>query len=106
MTPDDILGYVVVAAIVIIPGLAISARIALRPIVESIARLRELTASAESDRSRALQAEIEDLRAVTAELKDEVRALREGGEFYRALQAPPGTPGTATSRSEGRGTSV
>lgn len=102
MSPDDILGYVVVATVVIIPVLAITARIALRPIIEAVARVRELTASAESDGAvPELHAELEDLRATVAELRDEVHALREAGEFYRALAAPrePGADEPASTEA-------
>jgi len=102
--PDDILGYVVVTAVVIVPVLAISARIALRPIVESIARLRELTASAASGQARALHAELDELRATTARLREEVRALREGEAFYRALQAPREVPPAAGGSTADGGT--
>jgi hypothetical protein len=88
MTPEEILQFVVVGAIVVIPALAISARIALRPMVDAVARLRELTMTRDKVQADALAAELKELRATTAELAEEDRALREGGEFYRQLQAP------------------
>jgi len=88
LSPEEILQFVVVGAIVVIPALAISARIALRPMVDAVARLRELTTTKDRVHADTLATELRELRATTAELAEEVRALREGGEFYRQLQAP------------------
>ncbi len=41
MSSDDILGYAVVIALIIIPALAFTARFALKPMVESMLRIRE-----------------------------------------------------------------
>src|SRR5687768_3615582 len=76
-------------SLIFVPALAITARFAMKPIVENIIKLREafgMSASATSNRDqdiRQLRAEIEELRSVVHEL----RSLR---DFDHALTPPHG----------------
>jgi hypothetical protein len=75
--------------LVFVPALAITARLAMKPIVENIIKLREafgVSTSATSNRDqeiRLLRAEIDELRAQV----DELKSLR---EFDHALTPPHG----------------
>jgi hypothetical protein len=71
---------------VLTPVVALSARFALRPIVDSMLRLKEAQAS---DRTNSLQdRRIAVLEAEIQSLQHTVRALQEGEEFRRELAAP------------------
>jgi hypothetical protein len=82
---EDIVAIISLTVLIGLPVLAISTRIALKPVVEAIVRLRE---GLNSD-SAALQARrFERLEAEVDGLRDEVERLREAEEFQRRLQAP------------------
>lgn len=84
MNPEDILKFMVVLAIIVVPALAVSARLALRPIVEAILRLRDGYGPAtpkDDARIAALEAEVRQLRA-------EFERLADTAEFDAQLQAP------------------
>ncbi len=84
MNSDDILGYAVVIALIIIPALAFTARFALKPIVESVLRLRDALdterRAVEDPRVPMLQQEISDLR-------DSVDRLTAAVDFDTQLRA-------------------
>lgn len=86
----DLVGLVAVTAIFLVPSLAIFTRFALRPIVESIARLRGLPeapappAPADDGRVAALEEEVRQLR----ESLERVTALVEFDAQLRAGAAP------------------
>ncbi|HET6762201.1 MAG TPA: hypothetical protein VFH27_00985 [Longimicrobiaceae bacterium] len=74
---------------VLTPVVAFSARFALRPIVDSMLRLKEAQAS---DRTDSLQdRRIAVLEAEIQSLQHSVRALQEGEEFRRELATPKPT---------------
>ncbi len=77
MHGHELVGLVAVTAMFLIPSLAIFSRLALRPIVESIARLRGLPPVP------ATPAPIDDGRV--AALEEEVRQLRDSLERVTAL---------------------
>ena len=85
----DIIGLVAVVLgglTVLTPVVAFSARFALRPIVDSMLRLKEAQAS---DRADSLQdRRIAVLEAEIQSLQHSVRSLQEGEEFRRELAAP------------------
>ncbi|HEX6557978.1 MAG TPA: hypothetical protein VF021_00905 [Longimicrobiales bacterium] len=94
----DVMAFMAFMAIVFIPALAITARFALKPIVESIVRLREAfsagpkqPAVADPDQLRLLQQEVSDLRVSVEHLRDVV-------EFERALKKPESAPQITASR--------
>ena len=86
---------------VLTPVVAFSARYALRPIVDSIVRLREAQAG---DRADSLQdRRIAVLEAEIQSLQHAVRSLQEVDEFRRELAAPRpaiSAPVTAPATSE------
>ncbi len=88
MHPDDILGYIVVTAVVIIPSLALTARFILAPLFQNKARRGELPDPELSGRLRALEADVKDLKEQNAAVQQEVESLRGAEAFYRALQLP------------------
>jgi hypothetical protein len=72
-----------IVVLVFIPALALTARFALRPIVEAIIRLREgligdSTGSVPADRLAAIEGEL-------AEIRRDIRKLAEVSEFNRDL---------------------
>ena len=87
---EDIIIAAGIVVLVFIPALALTARFALRPIVEAIIRLREglmggSTGSFPTDRMAAIEAEL-------AEIRREIRKLAEVREFNRELvgESDPG----------------
>lgn len=91
MDSKDFFAFVAFVGVVMVPVLAVTARFALKPIVESIVRLREglaakpQTTIGDPDQLRLLQQEVSDLRTAVEQLRDVV-------EFERALKAPAGAP--------------
>lgn len=80
---EDIVAIIAGTTMVSIPLLAISARIALKPIAEAIARLR---GEPEAPAARALQARrMADLEEEMDALREEVRRLRDTQRFQDRL---------------------
>ncbi len=88
----DTIALLSMVVLTAIPVMAISVRIALKPVAEAIVRLRE----GFSGESRALEARrLERIEAELDGLRAEVERLREVDEFHRSLEAsartsPPG----------------
>lgn len=80
---EDIIAIIAMSLIVGAPVLAFSARIAIRPIVESIARLKEAfkEETAADLRLARLEEEMDRLRG-------EVRQLKEAEDFRKQLRSP------------------
>ncbi len=93
MNSGDIVGLVAVIAIFLIPSLGLTARFALKPIVESVLRLRDAldreraTAAVQDPRFTALQQEVVDLR-------ETVDRLAEAVDFHAQLRSAD-TPAAA-----------
>lgn len=86
---EEIVFFALVAVILGIPAVAISARLALRPMVEAIVRLREaFAASGQAPRIVSLEAQVSELRGETQRLRAEVQRLAQAEEFHRQLKAP------------------
>lgn len=90
---EDIVAIISMALLIGIPVVAISARIALKPVVEAIVRLRE-TFTAETAEFQARR--IERLEAEVDHLHTQMDRLREAEEFRQRLSAPP-VPSLAAS---------
>ena len=88
MRPDDIAKMVVFISVFAVPAIGITARFALKPIVDSIIRLRETFA--ETSHVHIDNEEIRMLRHEVGELKESVKQLRDVVEFDRQLK--PGQP--------------
>ena len=98
MPVDDIAKLCVIFSLVVLPALAITARFALKPIVDAILRLKEggllsgpqnLAAGQEAP---LLASEVRHLRAEVAQLQQSVAQLQEAETFHRTLgerAAPP-----------------
>ncbi len=97
MNPRDILPWIFGIIVFGVPAVALSVRIAARPLLEGLARLREashpVAPAAPDARVDALQAEMSTLR----ERVDRLAAVE---EFYAQLQAPAG--GAAASSGAAR----
>lgn len=95
---EDIVAIIALTILVGIPVLAISARIALKPVVEAILRMKEGlggdTAALQARRFQRLEAELDGLR-------DEVEHLRDVAEFHRRLEAPGASSPTAGGMADG-----
>ena len=87
MTTEDVIGLTVVAIVVLVPILAVSARLALRPIVDSLVRLQQAFGSSNAPESTKRIAELE---GQVSQLAAQVRRLEEAEAFQRELKA--GTP--------------
>ncbi len=87
MNSGDIVGLVAVIAIFLIPSIGLTARFALKPIVESVLRLRDALdrerPTIEDPRVPILQQEISDLRETVERLSQTV-------EFDTQLRASAG----------------
>jgi hypothetical protein len=73
--------------IVLIPIAGITARFALKPIVESVARLREMQAGAPSSDLKQLDARLSLLEQQMQTVEQSVRQLGDAREFDRQLQS-------------------
>ena len=83
---EDIVGIVMVGLIVFVPVAGITARIALKPLIDSMIRIAEMRRSTEE--VRLLDKRIALLEQELHGVKDEVQELTEQKEFYRKLAEP------------------
>ena len=84
MEMAELMRFVVVVSVVFIPSLAFAARFALKPIVESILRLREGFVAQDNSY---MQKQIERLERELDDLRSKLDHLESAGEFDRALGA-------------------
>lgn len=87
MRLDDIILWVFLFCIIVVPVLGATARFALLPLIEALIRLRESTPAPGAGPSveRWMQQLEEDL----AELRKEVKVLNESQAFLHELAPPP-----------------
>lgn len=87
MEPNDIVKFLVVTSVVVLPALAITARFALKPIVDAILRLKEggVLATESAATLRDVTLELQQLRAEVAEMKGEMARLQDVHSFHAAL---------------------
>ena len=94
MEVDDIAKLAVIFSLVVIPALGITARLALKPIVDAIVRLREggvipsVGAGTQNEVAQ-LRGEIRGIREDMLQIHDAIANLSETAEFHRALGEPP-----------------
>lgn len=92
MDGGDFIEIALVVALVIIPALGLTARFALKPIVDALIRLKEgglIPGPARSlDDVPMLAAEVRQLREEIAQLHQTVARLEEAESFHRTLAAP------------------
>jgi hypothetical protein len=87
MDPDTIQDYILLLIMVLVfgvPAVAIAARLAIRPIVDAIVRLREISGPSPA----ANDARVAALEAEVSRLGLEVERLTEADTFNRQLNAP------------------
>lgn len=84
MSTEDVVALTVVAIVVLVPILAVSARLALRPIVESLVRLQQAFGPGDSVESKK---RIADLEQQVHLLTGQVRRLEEAEAFQRELRS-------------------
>lgn len=86
MDGGEIIGLVAVLGIIVIPSLGLTARFALKPIVESVLRLRDALdrqrPSVEVQRISLLEERVTDLQHTVEQLAESV-------DFHAQLRSPP-----------------
>ena len=98
MDVDDIVKLCVIMSVVVLPALAITARFALKPIVDAIVRLKEggllpgSQALAGSQDVAMLASEVRQLRDEMAQLQQSVAQLQDAETFHRSLTERPAPP--------------
>ena len=98
MDVDDIVQLCVIVSLVVLPAMALTARFALKPIVDAILRLKEggvlpgSPAAAGAQDISLLTSEVRLLRDEMAQLQQSVAQLQDAESFNRSLAeraAPP-----------------
>lgn len=101
MDAEEIMGFLAIGALIVVPALAISIRISLKPIVEAVLRLHEgLNRSRAEPRPDGEQAR---LREQVELLEVKVQKLMESEAFYRELRSPETEQVRLTDESDQRG---
>jgi len=93
MDPKDIAFLATVFCVVCVPVLGITARLALKPIVDAIVRLRESSGAAQL--SGAVAGRVVELEDEVGRLRASVARLEETVDFQQKLLAPPSTAASA-----------
>lgn len=98
MTFDQFMEVLVVGAVVVLPALAITMRLALRPIVDAIAKLTE-NVRTRTDSSSVERPSLQEMRDELRQLQQRVVELQEANAFHQSLfpttNAPNSDPATA-----------
>lgn len=89
MDPKDVFPWIFGIIVFGVPAVAVAARIAARPILEGLARLREASGSHPATPA-APDPRVELLQAEMTALRERVERLSAVEEFYARLQAPSG----------------
>lgn len=87
MSPGDIAGLIAVITLVAVPALAISARIALQPIVGAILRVREAFTNGQPN--GATDQRVTELEVAVHKVEQEVKRLAEIESFHNQLHSGP-----------------
>ncbi len=90
MNGGEIIGFAAVLGIIVIPSLGLTARFALKPIVESVLRLRE---ALDRDRPVHENERLTRLEERVSMLSDTVDRLADSVDFHMQLQAGTRAPG-------------
>jgi hypothetical protein len=80
---DDLLGYAFVIAVFIIPALGITARFAVKPVVDAIVRLKE--SFGEAPVGGLVERRVLELEEELRQVQEELRRLSEAEAFQRSL---------------------
>ncbi len=98
MNSGDIVGLVAVIAIFLIPSLGLTARFALKPIVESVLRLRD---ALDTERRAVEDPRVPALQQEVLELRETVERLTTAVEFDTQLRASATAAAPRLPGSEG-----
>ncbi len=90
MNSSDIVGLVAVIGVILIPSIGLTARFALKPIVESLIRLRE---SFDTQRTSVDGQRLQLLEQRVTDMQDSIDRLSDAVDFDKQLRA--GTAATA-----------
>ncbi|HSU17726.1 hypothetical protein [Longimicrobium sp.] len=98
MNLDSVIKLLVICSVIVLPAIAVTARFALKPIVDAILRLKEggilpegAAAGTLAGEVRLARAELQSLRDEVAAVRDEMARLQEAESFHRSLGYAPGT---------------
>ncbi len=89
MDGGEIIGFAAVLGLIVIPSLGLTARFALKPIVESVLRLRE---ALDRDRPAPDNERMARLEERVSQLSDTVDRLADTVDFHMQLQAGTRSP--------------
>ena len=98
MDMDEIIQLCVILSLVVLPAMALTARFALKPIVDAILRLKEggvlpgSPAVAGAQDVALLTSEVRHLRDEMAQLQQTVAQLQDAATFDRSLAERPAAP--------------
>jgi hypothetical protein len=105
MPTRDIILLSVVFSVVVAPALGMTARFAIKPIVDALLRLKEGGVLAPAQTAALAvadtQAEVRQLREEVARLSGELAQVREAQDFHRALLEPPARRSALAAGAEG-----
>jgi len=91
MNSGDLIGLVAVIAIFLIPSLGLTARFALKPIVESVLRVRD---ALDRERGALQDPRVPALQQEVMELREKVERLSTAVDFDTQLRASAGSAAT------------
>ncbi|HEX8245616.1 MAG TPA: hypothetical protein VF541_19040 [Longimicrobium sp.] len=101
MEANDIVKFMVICSVVVVPALGITARFALKPIVDAILRLKEGgVLPSDNFALREVTTELQHLRAEVAEMKGEMARLQDVQGFHAALREGSSPAPAALPRPE------
>jgi hypothetical protein len=91
MDTHDIIQSLIVVSVVVVPALGITARFALKPIVDAILRLREggVLPGPTDATTHQLTSQVLEMRGEIAAIQRQLTEMRDAADFHRALQQPP-----------------
>lgn len=84
MTFDQFIEVLVVGSVVVLPALAITMRLALRPIVEAIVKLTDIVKT-RTDPPSADRPSVQEVREELRQLQQRVLELQEANSFQQSL---------------------
>jgi hypothetical protein len=99
MEPKDAVLLAIMSVVFCVPVLGITVRLALKPIVDSIVRLRESAPTARL--SDAVAGRVVELEDEVRSLRSSVARLEETVDFQQKLLAPPEATALAGTGSQG-----
>jgi hypothetical protein len=102
MDPHEMVQTLLVISVVVVPALGVTARFALKPIVDAILRLKEsgLISGPGDAAAQQLAVQVQELRGEVAAMQRQLGELKEAADFHRSLQQPPAGGALPNPQSE------